>query len=289
MVFKDYYKILGFDTNKVTTDEIKNAYREQAKKYHPDINSNDRRAEEIFKDVNEAYKTLSNDKSRRKYDFSWFRYVGRKRNKQTGKEKKTFKELLISILFGNVPRKNTKKSVITPKYGENIVTEINVTLEEAFLGCQKRIGLKNIKGRETSFGIKVPAGVQNNDKIRIIGQGKPGANGGKNGDLLVYIHIKDNKKMRLVGTNLVYEMPLKVWEAALGTTKEILVFGENIKIIVPKLISSGEQLIINEKGYRNSNGTRGKLIIIAKLILPKNINDAEKDLYLKLKNAEESK
>lgn len=289
MVFKDYYKILGFDTNKVTTDEIKNAYREQAKKYHPDINSNDRRAEEIFKDVNEAYKTLSNDKSRRKYDFSWFRYVGRKRNKQTGKEKKTFKELLISILFGNVPRKNTKKSVITPKYGENIVTEINVTLEEAFFGCQKRIGLKNIKGRETSFEIKVPAGVQNNDKIRIIGQGKPGANGGKNGDLLVYIHIKDNKKMRLVGTNLVYEMPLKVWEAALGTTKEILVFGENIKIIVPKLISSGEQLIINEKGYRNSNGTRGKLIIIAKLILPKNINDAEKDLYLKLKNAEESK
>ena len=286
MVFKDYYKILGFDTNKVTTDEIKNAYREQAKKYHPDINANDSKSEEIFKDINEAYRTLSSEKLRRRYDFSWHRYVGR-RKKQKTREKKSLKEILINIFFGNIPKKK-KKEIIIPKYGENIVTEIQVSLEEAFFGITKRLRLKNVKGKETTFNIKVPAGVQNGDKIRILGQGKPGKNGGKNGDLLVFIRIKESRKIRLVGTDLVYEMPLNTWEAALGTTKNIQVFKENIKVIVPSLISSGDKLIINDKGYRNSNGSRGKLIIIAKLILPKKMNNEEKELYKKIKQINEN-
>ena len=86
MVFKDYYKVLGFDTNKVTIDEIKNAYREMAKKYHPDRNVGDSSSEEIFKEINEAYKVLSTPKIRRKYDFNWNRYFGKKKT-ETHKEK----------------------------------------------------------------------------------------------------------------------------------------------------------------------------------------------------------
>lgn len=282
MVFKDYYKILGFDTNRVTADEIKNAYREQAKKFHPDINGAGSETEEIFKDVNEAYKTLSNTKSRRKYDFSWHRYVGRKKNKTQKEEKKSLKEVFLNIFFGSIPKKK-KKEVLTPKYGEDIVTQINVTLEEAFFGANKKLTLRNIKGKEVSFGIKIPAGVQEKDKVRVIGKGKSGQNGGKNGDLLVYIHIKENKKIKLIGQDLIYEMPLNTWEAALGTTKNITVFREKLKVIIPSLISSGDRLVINEKGYKKMDGTRGKLIIVAKLILPKKMSDEEKELYKKLK------
>ena len=87
MIFKDYYKILGLDTSKATNEEIKLAYREQAKKYHPDINSNNRFSEERFKDINEAYKTLSNTSTRRKYDKMWNSRIGKKQ-KNRGQAKK---------------------------------------------------------------------------------------------------------------------------------------------------------------------------------------------------------
>ena len=99
MVFKDYYKILGLESNKVTSDEIKIAYREMAKKYHPDMNVGSSQAEEIFKDVNEAYKTLSNSKLRRKYDFTWNRYFGKASRSSEKRKKKSLKEILLDILF----------------------------------------------------------------------------------------------------------------------------------------------------------------------------------------------
>ena len=82
MIFKDYYKILGFETNKISVDDIKNAYREKAKKYHPDVNRNNKKAEERFKDISEAYNTLSDGKKRRKYDRLWYYYIGRKNKKK---------------------------------------------------------------------------------------------------------------------------------------------------------------------------------------------------------------
>ena len=82
MIFKDYYKILNLDTNKVTESQIKIAFREQAKKYHPDINNQSHQSEERFKDINEAYKVLSNSSSKRKYDRMWNSKVGRKKQKE---------------------------------------------------------------------------------------------------------------------------------------------------------------------------------------------------------------
>ena len=82
MIFKDYYKILGFETNRVSIEEIRNAYREQAKKYHPDLNEGADGTEERFKDINEAYRILSNTQSKRKYDKSWNTNIGKKKNKE---------------------------------------------------------------------------------------------------------------------------------------------------------------------------------------------------------------
>jgi len=172
MIFKDYYKILGFNTNKVSLDDIKNAYREMAKKYHPDMNIGNNASEEIFKDVNEAYRLLSNDKQRRKYDFTWNRYVGNKKKKSQTYEKKSFIERLLEILFGENFRSNKVVKTTEPEYGEDVDTEIEISIKEAFFGVNKKVKLRTVNGKETSFSIKVPAGIQNNDKIRIVGQGK---------------------------------------------------------------------------------------------------------------------
>lgn len=99
MIFKDYYKILELDTNKVTVDEIKQAYREQAKKYHPDVNIGDRISEERFKDINEAYRVLSNNVSRRKYDRMWVSRIGNRRKKQSYEESKRAKNDVFSEFF----------------------------------------------------------------------------------------------------------------------------------------------------------------------------------------------
>ena len=288
MIFKDYYKILGFDTNKVTIEQIKTAYRERAKMYHPDRNINTNESEEIFKDINEAYRTLSNEKLRRKYDFSWYRYVAlkNKKKKSQNKEKKTIGQMLAEIFFGKGSVKKTKKESRKPVYGENIITKIDVTIDEAYNGAVKKLKLKTVQGRESEFQIRIPAGIQNNDRLRIAGQGKKGKNGGRNGDLFVYVNIKNSKKIKLSGTNIIYELPLEVWEAALGTNKTINLFGEKIRVIVPKATSSGERFIIKGKGYKDGNGARGDLFVMTKIVLPNKITKEQYKIYESLKNTE---
>ena len=107
MIFKDYYKILGLETNKVTIDEIKNAFREQAKKYHPDVNQGSA-AEERFKDINEAYRILSENHSRKKYDRIWYSHVGKKIDRQKQKEEREARPDLLTLLFGNINQAKKK-------------------------------------------------------------------------------------------------------------------------------------------------------------------------------------
>lgn len=288
MIFKDYYKILGFDTNKVTIEQIRTAYREKAKEYHPDRNINTNESEEIFKDINEAYRTLSNDKLRRKYDFSWYRYVAlkNKKKKSNEKEKKTIGQMLAEIFLGKGSVKKMKKESKRPVYGENIITKIDVTIDEAYKGAIKKLKLRTVQGKESVFQIKIPAGIQNNDRLRIAGQGKKGKNGGRNGDLFVYVNIKNSKKIRLSGTNIFYELPLEVWEAALGTNKTINLFGEKIRVIVPKATSSGERFIIKGKGYKDGNGARGDLFVMTKIVLPNKITKEQYKIYESLRKTE---
>ena len=181
MIFKDYYKILGLETNKVTVEDIKIAYRDQAKKYHPDVNIGDRVSEERFKDINEAYQVLSNGVSRRKYDRMWNTHIGNKRKKQQYEESKRDADSVFSdffqMFFGSVKektqeeiKKSTKKN--PPTKGENIETAVSISIEEAFYGMNKKISLRTVDGKMKTFNIKVPAGIREGEKIRLIGQGK---------------------------------------------------------------------------------------------------------------------
>ena len=280
MVFKDYYKILNLDTNKVTINEIKNAYREQAKKYHPDVNIGNKNCEERFKDINEAYKILSEATSKKKYDRIWNRNVGNKNNTYKQVPKGDF----FTIFFGNVNEEKTvKKAERVPAKGENLETEIKLRLEEAFRGVTKRISLRTVDGTLTKLSVDVPPGIRNNEKIRLMGQGKPGKNGGKNGDLLIKVKIKNDDEFSLEGYNIRKLLYLSPWEAALGTKIKINGINEDISVYIPAGICSGEIISIENKGYKDGKGGRGNLILEARIVIPKEYTEKEKELFSELK------
>lgn len=287
MIFKDYYKILGLKNNNVTAEEIKQAYREQAKKYHPDINTTSDFAEERFKDVNEAYKTLSNSSTRRKYDRMWNSRIGKKqKNKQQNKkEKKSIFVEMFQMFFGEIKQKEKKKEEKqkSPKKGENIETEITVSIFEAFYGMEKKIALRTIDGKMREFNVKIPAGIRNEEKIRLMGQGKPGENGGKSGDLLIKIHIENDKKFKLNGIDIYTDLYITPWEAALGTKLNINSIDEEILLYIPQGTESGENICLKGKGYLNGRGGRGDLFVNVQIMIPKSITEKEKTIFEQLR------
>ncbi len=284
MIFKDYYKILGLETNKVNIDQIKVAFREQAKKYHPDVN-NGTAAEERFKDINEAYRVLSNNTSKRKYDRIWYSHVGKKIDKQKEKEQREARPDLITLLFGTIRQKQkAMKEKTEPIRGENIDTQISLNLEEAYYGINKKISLRAVDGKMKTFSVDVPSGIRSGEKIRLIGQGKQGKNGGKNGDLFIKVNIEDSKKYKLQGYDIYTDLFLTPWEAALGTRVTINSIEDSSNIYIPQGISSGERVRIPQKGYKDGKGGRGDLIAEVKIVVPKKLSETETELYQKLKD-----
>lgn len=280
MIFKDYYKILGLDTNRVSMSQIKNAYREQAKKYHPDVNVGNKVSEERFKDINEAYRILSEATTKRKYDRIWSRNVTTKRTSYSYNSKSDF----FTMFFGNVPDDGgSKKEKKQPYQGDNIETEISLKIEEAFRGVTKSISLRTTEGNLKTLKIDVPPGIRHNEKIRIIGQGKPGKNGGKNGDLFIRVKIINDNEFTLEGYDLRKFLKISPWEATLGTKVKLSGINEDISVYIPAGTNSGQVIAIEGKGYRDGKGGRGNLILEVQILIPKDCTDKEKELYGELK------
>lgn len=283
MKFKDYYKILELETSKVTMEEIKNAYRKQAKKYHPDVNVGNKLAEERIKDVNDAYRVLSNPTLKRKYDRTWNYNVGykKKKIKTSGEVAGEF----FGMFFGNNEiKEELAQSKIPAIKGENIETEINISIEDGYYGVEKAIGLKDVDGKTRTITVKVPEGIKSGEKIRLIGQGKKGKNGGKNGDLYIKINIDDGKKFKLNGTDLYTTIPITPWEAVLGAKAKVNSIDDTkTQIYIPNGIQSGEIIEIPQKGYKNSKGERGNLIAQIKIVVPEKLTKEEIDMFKKLK------
>ena len=291
MIFKDYYKILGLKSSRVSLDDIKIAYRENAKKYHPDVNVGDSLSEEKFKDINEAYRVLSNASAKRKYDRMWNNHVGKSNIKYEESKRGSgsiFSDFF-NMFFGetdedkiestNSKRKNKKQ----PIKGEDVETAIDISIEDGFYGAKKQISLRTVEGKMKKFEVKIPAGIRENEKIRLLGQGKLGSNGGKNGDLFINIHIKDNEKFKIKGYDLYTDLLLTPWEAALGTRANVKGIDDEASVYIPQGIQSGEKITIPNRGYKDAKGGRGNLVAQVKVMVPKKLTDDEKEIYTKLK------
>ena len=291
MIFKDYYKILGLKSSRVSLDDIKIAYIENAKKYHPDVNVGDSLSEEKFKDINEAYRVLSNASAKRKYDRMWNNHVGKSNIKYEESKRGSgsiFSDFF-NMFFGetdedkiestNSKRKNKKQ----PIKGEDVETAIDISIEDGFYGAKKQISLRTVEGKMKKFEVKIPAGIRENEKIRLLGQGKLGINGGKNGDLFINIHIKDNEKFKIKGYDLYTDLLLTPWEAALGTRANLKGIDDEASVYIPQGIQSGEKITIPNRGYKDAKGGRGNLVAQVKVMVPKKLTDDEKEIYTKLK------
>ena len=288
MIFKDYYKILELKTNKVSSDEIKNAYRLAVKKNHPDLNIQDSLAEEKIKDINEAYKILSDTTSKRKYDRIWnknnIKIQQKKYREENKKNNASFGELF-NIFFGNTEAAEVRKPYKqekNPINGENIETSIDVDIEEVFYGLDKKISLRTVDGKMKVFTVSIPAGLRNGEKIRLLGQGKEGIDGGKNGDLLIKVNIKDSEKFKLKGNDLYTNLYLTPWEAALGTRTTVYSIDDGTVVYIPEGMETGEILKISGKGYKDGKGGRGDLIVKVNIMVPKKLSKEEKNLFEKL-------
>lgn len=286
MKYKNYYKILELKSSKATDDEIKSAYRKLAKKYHPDINPGNLTAAEKFKDVNEAYQVLADEEAKRKYNRKYYIYsfkdnisIKNIKDKIDASGASEFVEMFVGKQATKKPKKRDPNA---PMIGENIESEISITLEEAFYGSNKKISFNNKDGKNKTITVKIPSGIVDGGKIRIKGQGKNGKNGGSAGDLLIKVRIQQNKKFILDKANLIYELPLTPSEAALGCELAVDGIDSKINFNIKSGTESGEELRIQGKGYFDDKGNRGDVVAKVKIVVPKEISEEERELYEKL-------
>lgn len=289
--YKNYYKILGLKNEKVSDEEIKLAYRHLAKMYHPDINGGNESITEKFKEVNEAYHVLGDSASRKRYDRTYFAYKFREGFSSDNTKNKINSENGFSEMFNMVFGKKEEKSVKTnldkkdyPIIGEDLESEIDISLEEAFFGAEKKLAFKTINNGLKTISVKVPRGIRAGEKIRLQNQGKPGKNGGENGDLYIKVNMLPHEKFRLEGSDIVEDLLLTPWEAALGAKVEVQNIDANILVTVPERVTSGERLRIANSGYLDGQGGRGDLLLEIKIMIPKILTEEEEKLFKELKS-----
>lgn len=282
MSYIDYYQVLGVNKGANET-EIKKAYRNQARKYHPDVNQGNKAAERKFKEVNEAYEVLSDAEKRRKYD----QYGSNWKNMGTGGDPFTydsegFDSQYFSDFFNNLfggaggggfgGGRRTRQA-----RGENMVADLELNLRDVYETHKHTLDLANGK----NLRITIPAGVSDGQKIRLKGQGAPGAFGGEKGDLYVTFRIKPDPVFERKGADLYADVPVDLYTILLGGTIEVETLGGNVKIKLKPETANGTKMRLKGKGFPvyKQEGDFGDLYITLKVALPTDLSEAEKNLF----------
>ncbi len=294
MKYKNYYEIL--EVNRKSSDQdIKLNFRRLAKEYHPDKNKTPG-AEEKFKDINEAYAVLTDTERRRKYDRQVAKYGYGFANLESSLQDvkyefksgaNVFNDLLNQILgFKKDNSQDTNIDSIErkqkPVKGTDIITHLDVTLEEGFFGVEKKIAIKAYKTGMKTFSVKVPVGIKNGDKIRLAALGNPGKNGGKNGDLIIHVKLLEDNEFKIVGSDFLKEINITPAVAALGGKYKLQVMDEKLFVSLPKHLRDGEIVTVPNKGYIKEGGQRGDLNLKVHIDLPEDISEREEKLYEQL-------
>lgn len=282
---KDFYAILGVDKD-ASDAEIKKAYRKLARKYHPDANPNDAKAEQRFKEITEANTVLSDPKQRQEYDQlramgSGARFAGGTGGGQAGFED------IFSGLFGQAGggRQGSFSDIFggfggsgggfggfqqqqpRPTKGPDIKTGITISFAESIRGVTKRV--------TTSYGaaqeVRIPAGVKDGQTVRVKGKGQQGSGG--RGDLMVKVSVASHPVFERDGNNIRLQVPVSFDEAVLGTTIEIPTLDGTVKIGVPAGSSSGRVLRLRGRGVKTAKQT-GDLLVELVIAVPDKLNDA---------------
>ena len=292
MEFIDYYKVLGISKT-ATADEIKKAYRKLARKLHPDINPNDKEANAKFQQLNEANEVLGNPEKRKKYD----KYG---KDWENGEEYEKYKQQqysnagqqqsyggrfggedfsdYFSSMFGNQSGGGRRSQ---PKYrGQDIQAQVQIDIKEAYTTHKKEFTVsgKNIR-------ITIPAGIEDQQTIKISGYGSPGMNNGPSGDLYITFSIVNNTAFKRVGNDLFFTQDIDLYTAVLGGEITISDFNQSkLKLKVAAGTQNGTKVRLKGKGfpiYKKENSF-GDLYVTYNIVIPTNLSEREKELFNEL-------
>ncbi|PID88266.1 MAG: molecular chaperone DnaJ [Bacteroidia bacterium] len=285
MEFKDYYKVLGV-SRRADQGQIKSAYRQLAKRWHPDKNPGDKTAEEKFKEISEAYDILSDEEKRKKVDD--FLRAQNARKKKSSKQNRSYRrpepkanresEEEFSDLFKQFFKK-TKHNYSFLK-GDDLRGKITIGLQEAYNGSSRIIKTPHGKLR-----IKIKPGIENNKVLKISNKGYPGKYGGANGDLLVRIVVQNTTKFERKGNHLFTTHELNLYDALLRNDIRIRTFKGDLNIKFPDDLNLSKKLRIPSYGMPvyNRPGVYGDLFVTLKLKLPPRLSPEEKKFLQKIK------
>lgn len=314
---KDYYQILGVPKN-ASDQEIKQAYRRLARKYHPDVNPGDKASEEYFKTVNEAYEVLSDKEKRTKYDQygeQWqyadrFAQAGYRQAPQQpfgepGQGAFHFEEGEMSGIFEQLFGSRMGGRRARPRRGQDIEYAIEITLEEAYHGATRVVALQseetcpvchgtgrvanamcaNCRGagvvpQVRRFEVKIPQGVTDGSRIRMAGMGEPGFGGGPNGDLYIVTSIRPSEQFERKGDDLYTDVKVPLTVAALGGEVEVPTLKGKVALKIPAETQNGRIFRLTGQGMPHLNDSvRGDLFARVDVVLPTNLSSEEKDLF----------
>ncbi|MBI5539472.1 MAG: J domain-containing protein [Bacteroidia bacterium] len=293
MTFVDYYKVLGV-TKTSTPKDIKNAYRKLARKYHPDLNPNDKKAKANFQQVNEANEVLSDPKKREKYDQygndwqhadefentkrSQKQYANtsgqRNQGHQSGADFSDFFESMFGGSSGGMGRGRQAKYK-----GEDYNAELHIDFIDTYRTHKQTLTVNQEKIR-----ITIPAGIENKQTIKITGHGSNGVNGGPNGDLFITFLIVNNTKFKRIENNLHASEDLDLFTAVLGGEITIDTLDGKVKLNVKPETQNGSIIKLKGKGfpvYKNE-GQFGDLYLTYNIKIPTNLTDQQKALFEEL-------
>ena len=306
MAYIDYYKILGVDKS-ATQDDIKKAYRKQARKLHPDLNPNDKEAEKKFKELNEANEVLSNPENRAKYDkygenwkhgeeYEKAQQQQRQYQSQGGGnygggfsgadfgEGEDFSDFFQSMFGGeNGGFGRSSRGSASGKFkGQDINAELNLNLKEAAKTHQQTFDINGKKVR-----ITIPAGVYDGQQIKLKGHGNPGFNGGPNGDLYITFNISADQNFERVGDNLKTKVGIDLYTAVLGGDVKVETLEGIVNLKVKPETQSGVTVRLKGKGFPiyKKDGEFGDLFVTYEVKLPTNLTEKQKELFEQLKNS----
>ncbi len=306
--YKDYYESLGVPRTASEAD-LKKAFRKLAREFHPDVAKDKKKAEERFKEINEAYEVLSDPAKRKKYDelgANWksgseFRpppgwgNTSDARGFRGGRPGQSYEfsgtgfSDFFEQLFGGRGRGGAGRGFGGATFeeedfaerGRDIEGDIMVTLDEAVRGSVRSVTVQHNSRTET-HQVKIPAGVTEGQRLRLAGRGEAGSGGAGAGDLYLRVRLAKHPDFEVEEHNLIYEADLAPWEAVLGASISVPTLDGRVNIRIPAGTQTGQKLRVRGRGLPQRGGGSGDLIVVTRIEVPVHVTEAERKLWEQL-------